>query len=205
MKKSKKIIFALALVLALLVGSFIVLKSCGSKNVDKSGFDQKTSKTTQSSATDEKNTKSSSKKSDKNSSKIEQGVIKSPFQNSKNDASSAKTSGVSEKHVTESSGPTVAQDSPIESKLSQSESEAITQPQGGFGGWEATSGTLELDKDTPVYAEPNKESGVVYMHSKSAIEWRRYFNENGEWWYMFLEKGGDEATQFYIAYSDVNH
>ncbi|MEY8463448.1 hypothetical protein [Streptococcus merionis] len=188
MKKSTKIISALVSILVIFLGSFVLLKSCDSKTVDKSSSYHKTSKTTQSSTKDKKDTKSSTKKSDK-------------------DSTTTPTTEASSSRVTESKSQTEAQVSPSENNIPQqgSETETTTQPQGGTGGWEATSGTLELTKETPVYAEPNKESEVVYMHSKGNIEWDGYFYDNGEWWYMFLEKGGNEATRFYIAYSDVGY
>ena len=33
--------------------------------------------------------------------------------------------------------------------------------EGGRGAWTATSGTLTLDEETPVYAAPDKDSGAV--------------------------------------------
>ena len=80
-----------------------------------------------------------------------------------------------------------------------------SDPKTGYGGWEATSGTLELLKDTPVYASPDKSSGVAYVQPQTNIEWDKYMYENGEWWYSFVQKNRDQEVRFYIAYSDVGH
>lgn len=82
--------------------------------------------------------------------------------------------------------------------------EASSQVQGGMGAWEATSGVLDLDEDTPVYAGPSKAGKVIFTQLKdTSVEWDLYTYENGEWWYSFVATDGQ--TRYYIAYSDVGH
>ena len=81
----------------------------------------------------------------------------------------------------------------------------VTDPKTGYGGWEATSGTLTLTQDTPVYTEPNKDGGVAYVQPQGDIQWDKYIFANGDNWYSFVQKNRDQEVRFYIAYSDVGH
>lgn len=82
---------------------------------------------------------------------------------------------------------------------------ATETSQSGRGSVEVSSGTLEIYQDTPVYAETNKSSEIVYMQPKGSIDWDDYIQENGEFWYSFVSTQGNEETRYYIAYSDVDH
>ncbi|WP_438836433.1 hypothetical protein [Streptococcus pluranimalium] len=186
MRKITKLAVLISVFLVLII-SFALFKSCGDTKVDKSGFNIRKSDITKSSTQNKKIQKEDPINKEKSSSSTDK---KTP--------SSSSTESSSEEAQNSN---TVEQNQNSNTVDHNQNSNAVNQG----GAWEATSGTLVLDKDTPVYAEPNKESGVVYTHPKGEIEWYDYVYENGEWWYTFLEKGGNEATQFYIAYSDVNH
>ncbi|WP_438477675.1 hypothetical protein [Streptococcus pluranimalium] len=186
MRKITKLAVLISVFLVLII-SFALFKSCGDTKVDKSGFNIRKSDITKSSTQNKKIQKEDPINKEKSSSSTDK---KTP--------SSSSTESSSEEAQNSN---TVEQNQNSNTVDHNQNSNAVNQG----GAWEATSGTLVLYKDTPVYAEPNKESGVVYTHPKGEIEWYDYVYENGEWWYTFLEKGGNEATQFYIAYSDVNH
>ena len=67
----------------------------------------------------------------------------------------------------------------------------------------STSSSTQVD--TPVYASPDKSSGVAYVQPQTNIEWDKYMYENGEWWYSFVQKNRDQEVRFYIAYSDIGY
>ena len=46
--------------------------------------------------------------------------------------------------------------------------------EGGRGAWTATSGTLTLDEETPVYAAPDKDSGAVSTLPAGDVDWDKY-------------------------------
>lgn len=74
------------------------------------------------------------------------------------------------------------------------------------GGEKVTSGLLELDKETPVYAQANKATEAVFVQAKdTSVQWDHYFEANGEFWYSFVQKSDKGDTRYYIAYSDVGH
>ena len=115
------------------------------------------------------------------------------------DTKTSKMSSSSSKSLTKSS-----------SKKGNSANQAGTttsesDPKTGYGGWEATSGTLTLTQDTPVYTEPNKDGGVAYVQPQGDIQWDKYIFANGDNWYSFVQKNRDQEVRFYIAYSDVGH
>ena len=73
--------------------------------------------------------------------------------------------------------------------------------EGGRGAWTATSGTLTLDEETPVYAAPDKDSGAVSTLPAGDVDWDKYeILPNGNW-YSFVKDG----QRYYISYSDVGH
>ena len=73
--------------------------------------------------------------------------------------------------------------------------------EGGRGAWTATSGTLTLDEETPVYAAPDKDSGAVSKLPAGDVDWDKYeILPNGNW-YSFVKDG----QRYYISYSDVGH
>ena len=153
----------------------------------------------------------SKKEESKSSAKEAQTTVKSSQKKAK--ASSGKketkTAEASAASSTTTTAPTQAQaQTPTQPSQGNSANQAGTttsksDPKTGYGGWEATSGTLELLKDTPVYASPDKSSGVAYVQPQANIEWDNYMYENGEWWYSFVQKNRDQEVRYYIAYSDV--
>ena len=73
--------------------------------------------------------------------------------------------------------------------------------EGGRGAWTATSGTLTLDEETPVYAAPDKDSGAVSTLSAGDVDWDKYEILPDGNWYSFVKDG----QRYYISYSDVGH
>lgn len=196
MKKTLKIVTGLLIALLVLLLVFVLLKGCGSSKVDKSGFyskDTKTSKTSSSST--KSSTKSSSKKSSSSSSASQADSSTEAASSVASSASSATTTAPAQTPTQPSQNANATQDS-----TTTSESEV---PGGGYA--IVTSGTLELLKDTPVYASPDKSSGVAYVQSQADIEWDKYMYENGEWWYSFVQRNRDQEVRFNIAYSDVGY
>ena len=76
-----------------------------------------------------------------------------------------------------------------------------SQVEGGRGAWTATSGTLTLDEETPVYAAPDKDSGVVSKMPAGDVDWDKYEILPDGNWYSFVKDG----QRYYISYSDVGH
>ena len=151
----------------------------------------------------------SKKEESKSSAKEAQTTVKSSQKKAK--ASSGKKETKTAEASAASSATTQAQaQTPTQPSQGNSANQAGTttsesNPKTGYGGWEATSGTLELLKDTPVYASPDKSSGAAYVQPQTNIEWDKYMYENGEWWYSFVQKNRDQEVRFYIAYSDVGY
>ena len=73
--------------------------------------------------------------------------------------------------------------------------------EGGRGAWTATSGTLTLDEETPVYAAPDKDSEVVSKMPAGDVDWDKYEILPDGNWYSFVKDG----QRYYISYSDVGH
>ena len=73
--------------------------------------------------------------------------------------------------------------------------------EGGRGAWTATSGTLILDEETPVYAAPDKDSGAVSTLPAGDVDWDKYEILPDGNWYSFVQDG----QRYYISYSDVGH
>ena len=71
----------------------------------------------------------------------------------------------------------------------------------GRGAWTATSGTLTLDEETPVYAAPDKDSGAVSTLPAGDVDWDKYEILPDGNWYSFVKDG----QRYYISYSDVGH
>ena len=198
MKKTIKIVTSLLAAVLVILLAFVLLKGCGSSKVDKSGFYSKDTKTSKMSSSSSKSlTKSSSKKSSSSSSstQVDSSVASSA-------ASSATTTAPKQAQAQTPSQPVPSQgNSANQAGTTTSESD----PKTGYGGWEATSGTLTLTQDTPVYTEPNKDGGVAYVQPQGDIQWDKYIFANGDNWYSFVQKNRDQEVRFYIAYSDVGH
>ena len=73
--------------------------------------------------------------------------------------------------------------------------------EGGRGAWTATSGTLILDEETPVYAAPDKDSGAVSTLPAGDVDWDKYEILPDGNLYSFVKDG----QRYYISYSDVGH
>ena len=73
--------------------------------------------------------------------------------------------------------------------------------EGGRGAWTATSGTLTLDEETPVYAAPDKDSGAVSTLPAGDVDCDKYEILPDGNWYSFVKDG----QRYYISYSDVGH
>lgn len=203
MKKTIKIVTSLLAAVLVILLAFVLLKGCGSSKVDKSGFYSKDTKTSKTSSSSSKSlTKSSSKKSSSSSSSTQVDSSTEATSSAASVASSATTTAPKQAQAQTPSQPAPSQgNSANQAGTTTSESD----PKTGYGGWEATSGTLELLKDTPVYASPDKSSGVAYVQPQTNIDWDKYMYENGEWWYSFVQKNRDQEVRFYIAYSDVGY
>ena len=203
MKKTIKIVTSLLVAVLVILLAFVLLKGCGSSKVDKSGFYSKDTKTSKMSSSSSKSlTKSSSKKSSSSSSSTQVDSSTEAKSSEASVASSATTTAPKQAQAQTPSQPVPSQgNSANQAGTTTSESD----PKTGYGGWEATSGTLELLKDTPVYASPDKSSGVAYVQPQANIEWDNYMYENGEWWYSFVQKNRDQEVRYYIAYSDVGY
>lgn len=175
--------------LALLgLASASLLVACGSKK-EESKSSAKEAQTT---------VKSSQKKAKASSGKKETKTAEAS-------ATSSATSSATTTAPTQAQAQTPTQPSQGNSANQAGTTTSKSDPKTGYGGWEATSGTLELLKDTPVYASPDKSSGVAYVQPQANIEWDNYMYENGEWWYSFVQKNRDQEVRYYIAYSDVGY
>ena len=203
MKKTIKIVTSLLVAVLVILLAFVLLKGCGSSKVDKSGFYSKDTKTSKMSSSSSKSlTKSSSKKSSSSSSSTQVDSSTEAKSSEASVASSATTTAPKQAQAQTPSQPVPSQgNSANQAGTTTSESD----PKTGYGGWEATSGTLELLKDTPVYASPDKSSGVAYVQPQGDIQWDKYIFANGDNWYSFVQKNRDQEVRFYIAYSDVGH
>ena len=76
-----------------------------------------------------------------------------------------------------------------------------SQVEGGRGAWTATSGTLTLDEETPVYAAPDKDSEVVSKMPAGDFDLDKYEILTDGNLYSFVKYG----ERYYISYSDVGH
>ena len=194
MKKTIKIVTSLLVAVLVILLAFVLLKGCGSSKVDKSGFYSKDTKTSKMSSSSSKSlTKSSSKKSSSSSSSTQVDSSTEAKSSEASVASSATTTAPKQAQAQTPSQPVPSQgNSANQAGTTTSESD----PKTGYGGWEATSGTLTLTQDTPVYTEPNKDGGVAYVQPQGDIQWDKY---------SFVQKNRDQEVRFYIAYSDVGH
>ena len=168
MKKTIKIVTSLLVAVLVILLAFVLLKGCGSSKVDKSGFYSKDTKTSKMSSSSSKSlTKSSSKKSSSSSSSTQVDSSTEAKSSEASVASSATTTAPKQAQAQTPSQPVPSQgNSANQAGTTTSESD----PKTGYGGWEATSGTLTLTQDTPVYTEPNKDGGVAYVQPQGDIQ-----------------------------------
>lgn len=207
MKKTIKIVTSLLVAVLVILLAFVLLKGCGSSKVDKSGFYSKDTKTSKMSSSSSKSlTKSSSKKSSSSSSSTQ---VDSSTEAKSSEASVASSAASSATTTAPKQAQAQTPFQPVPSQGNSANQAGTTtsesDPKTGYGGWEATSGTLTLTQDTPVYTEPNKDGGVAYVQPQGDIQWDKYIFANGDNWYSFVQKNRDQEVRFYIAYSDVGH
>ena len=186
MKNTSKLIGILSALIVVILAVFLVTKfnSHESARVSTSGSPAKTVK---------KSSSSSSKavKKDKKSAQSSTSAVSNEENDNQASAVSPKASSQSQAGTTD--GGQVADSTTPASQVGGVE--------GGRGAWTATSGTLTLDEETPVYAAPDKDSGVVSTLPAGDVDWDKYEILPDGNWYSFVKNG----QRYYISYSDVGH
>ncbi|KXT74738.1 hypothetical protein STRDD10_00684 [Streptococcus sp. DD10] len=189
--KSKKTRFTALAIVAL--SSALFLGACGGqKQATTSSSSSKTSQVTKSS----KMTKSSSKV------KTEKKTQASSSEEKKAEVSenAGETKQVSPAKVAEENQQEEKQEQPTNTPNSDKTKEETTEP--GRGGREVTSGTLDIDKDVPVYTSTDKSTVAYTQPAGTSVDWDDYLvNVNNDYWYSFVKDG----VRYYIAYSDIGH
>lgn len=186
MRNTSKLIGIVSALIVVILAVFLVTKfnSHESARVSTSGSPAKTVK---------KSSSSSSKavKKDKKSAQSSTSAVSNEENDNQASAVSPKASSQSQAGTTD--GGQVADSTTPASQVGGVE--------GGRGAWTATSGTLTLDEETPVYAAPDKDSGAVSTLPAGDVDWDKYeILPNGNW-YSFVKDG----QRYYISYSDVGH
>lgn len=186
MKNTSKLIGILSAIIVVILAVFLVTKfnSHESARVSTSGSPAKTVK---------KSSSSSSKavKKDKKSAQSSTSAVSNEENDNQASAVSPKASSQSQAGTTD--GGQVADSTTPASQVGGVE--------GGRGAWTATSGTLTLDEETPVYAAPDKDSGAVSTLPAGDVDWDKYEILPDGNWYSFVKDG----QRYYISYSDVGH
>ena len=186
MKNTSKLIGILSALIVVILAVFLVTKfnSHESARVSTSSSPAKTVK---------KSSSSSSKavKKDKKSGQSSSSEVSNEENNNQASAVSPKASSQSQAGTTD--GGQVAESTTPASQVGGVE--------GGRGAWTATSGTLTLDEETPVYAAPDKDSGAVSTLPAGDVDWDKYEILPDGNWYSFVKNG----QRYYISYSDVGH
>ena len=186
MKNTSKLIGILSALIVVILAVFLVTKfnSHESARVSTSSSPAKTVK---------KSSSSSSKavKKDKKSAQSSTSAVSNEENDNQASAVSPKASSQSQAGTTD--GGQVADSTTPASQVGGVE--------GGRGAWTATSGTLTLDEETPVYAAPDKDSGVVSTLPAGDVDWDKYEILPDGNWYSFVKDG----QRYYISYSDVGH
>ena len=186
MKNTSKLIGILSALIVVILAVFLVTKfnSHESARVSTSSSPAKTVK---------KSSSSSSKavKKDKKSGQSSSSEVSNEENNNQASAVSPKASSQSQAGTTD--GGQVAESTTPASQVGGVE--------GGRGAWTATSGTLTLDEETPVYAAPDKDSGAVSTLPAGDVDWDKYEILPDGNWYSFVKDG----QRYYISYSDVGH
>ena len=182
MKNTSKLIGILSAIIVVILAVFLVTKfnSHESARVSTSSSPAKTVKKSSSSSSKvvKKNNKSSQTSSSVASTEEDNGQASSQEQ--------AQAAGASD----------AAQTGETTTSASQ-----VGGVEGGRGAWTATSGTLTLDEETPVYAAPDKDSGAVSTLPAGDVDWDKYEILPDGNWYSFVKDG----QRYYISYSDVGH
>ena len=186
MKNTSKLIGILSALIVVILAVFLVTKfnSHESARVSTSSSPAKTVK---------KSSSSSSKavKKDKKSAQSSTSAVSNEENDNQASAVSPKASSQSQAGTTD--GGQVADSTTPASQVGGVE--------GGRGAWTATSGTLTLDEETPVYAAPDKDSGAVSTLPAGDVDWDKYEILPDGNWYSFVKNG----QRYYISYSDVGH
>ena len=186
MKTTSKLIGSVLALIIVILAIFLVTKfnSHESVRVSTSSSPAKTVK---------KSSSSSSKvvKKDKKSAQSSTSAVSNEENDNQASAVSPKASSQSQAGTTD--GGQVADSTTPASQVGGVE--------GGRGAWTATSGTLTLDEETPVYAAPDKDSGAVSTLPAGDVDWDKYEILPDGNWYSFVKDG----QRYYISYSDVGH
>ena len=186
MKNTSKLIGIVSALIVVILAVFLVTKfnSHESARVSTSSSPAKTVK---------KSSSSSSKavKKDKKSAQSSTSAVSNEENDNQASAVSPKASSQSQAGTTD--GGQVAESTTPASQVGGVE--------GGRGAWTATSGTLTLDEETPVYAAPDKDSGAVSTLPAGDVDWDKYEILPDGNWYSFVKNG----QRYYISYSDVGH
>ena len=186
MKNTSKLIGILSALIVVILAVFLVTKfnSHESARVSTSSSPAKTVK---------KSSSSSSKavKKDKKSAQSSSSAVSN--EENDNQASAVVPKASSQAQAETTDGGQVAESTTPASQVGGVE--------GGRGAWKATSGTLTLDEETPVYAAPDKDSGVVSKMPAGDVDWVKYEILPDGNWYSFVKNG----QRYYISYSDVGH
>ena len=186
MKTTSKLIGSVLALIIVILAIFLVTKfnSHESARVSTSSSPAKTVK---------KSSSSSSKvvKKDKKSAQSSTSAVSNEENDNHASAVSPKASSQSQAGATD--GGQVADSTTPASQVGGVE--------GGRGAWTATSGTLTLDEETPVYAAPDKDSGAVSTLPAGDVDWDKYEILSDGNWYSFVKDG----QRYYISYSDVGH
>ena len=185
MKNTSKLIGILSAIIVVILAVFLVTKfnSHESARVSTSSSPAKTVK---------KSSSSSSKavKKDKKSAQSSSSVATNEENGTQASAVAPKVSSKEQAQAGTTDGGQVAQ-----------ATTPASQVEGGRGAWTATSGTLTLDEETPVYAAPDKDSGAVSTLPAGDVDWDKYEILPDGNWYSFVKDG----QRYYISYSDVGH
>lgn len=186
MKTTTKLIGILSALIVVILAVFLVTKfnSHESARVSTSSSPAKTVK---------KSSSSSSKtvKKDKKSAQSSTSAVSN--EENDNQASTVSPKASSQAQAGTTDGGQVADSTTPASQVGGVE--------GGRGAWTATSGTLTLDEETPVYAAPDKDSGAVSTLPAGDVDWDKYEILPDGNWYSFVKDG----QRYYISYSDVGH
>ena len=186
MKTTTKLIGILSALIVVILAVFLVTKfnSHESARVSTSSSPAKTVK---------KSSSSSSKtvKKDKKSAQSSTSAVS-------NEENDNQASAVSPKASSQAQAGTTGGGQVAESTTPASQVGGV---EGGRGAWTATSGTLTLDEETPVYAAPDKDSGAVSTLPAGDVDWDKYEILPDGNWYSFVKDG----QRYYISYSDVGH
>ena len=186
MKTTSKLIGIVSALIVIILAVFLVTKfnSHESARVGTSSSSVQTVK---------KSSSSSSKvvKKDKKSAQSSTSAVSNEENDNQASAVSPKASSQSQAGTTD--GGQVAESTTPASQVGGVE--------GGRGAWTATSGTLTLDEETPVYAAPDKDSGAVSTLPAGDVDWDKYEILPDGNWYSFVKDG----QRYYISYSDVGH